>query len=72
MYSIGVDLGGANIAVGVVGEDMSLIVKDSIPTRNNRPQREILCDVADLCDFVVKKAGLSAIEIARIGVGLCC
>ena len=38
MYSIGVDLGGTNIAVGIVDENYKIVKKDSCPTLANRPE----------------------------------
>ena len=37
MYRIGIDLGGTNIAVGLVGEDFKILSKKSTPTRTSRP-----------------------------------
>ena len=36
MYYIGVDLGGTNIAVGIVDEDCRIVKKASVPTRPER------------------------------------
>ena len=32
MYYIGVDLGGTNIAAGIVNQDGAIVHKDSVPT----------------------------------------
>ena len=45
MYYIGVDLGGTNIAVGIVTEEGKLIKKRSIPTLRHREYQEILKDM---------------------------
>ncbi len=39
MYSIGVDLGGTNIAVGLVTEAGEILYKDSCPTGVRKPSR---------------------------------
>ena len=49
MYRIGVDLGGTNIAVGLVDEKYNIIVKQSTPTLAKRPGEEIVDDIAALC-----------------------
>lgn len=36
MYHIGIDLGGTNIAVGIVDDSGKIIAKDSIPTYAER------------------------------------
>ena len=43
MYYIGVDLGGTNIAAGIVDENYKMIAKDKVPTRAERPADEIAC-----------------------------
>ena len=40
MYNIGIDLGGTNIAAGIVDFDGNILVKDSIPTQRERAQKK--------------------------------
>ena len=35
MYRIGIDLGGTNIAAGIVNENFEIICKASVPTGNS-------------------------------------
>lgn len=42
MYYIGIDLGGTNIAAGIVTEEGKIVVKDSVPTLSERPTDEIV------------------------------
>ena len=49
MYRIGIDLGGTNIAAGIVNEEFKIIAKASVPTRAERPAEEIVADIAALC-----------------------
>ena len=44
MYYIGIDLGGTNIAAGIVDENGKILVKDSVPTIKERPTNEIMDD----------------------------
>jgi len=69
MYYIGVDLGGTNIAVGVVDENGKIIAKDSVPTKKEREYPEIVKDMAMLSLKVVKDAGLELKDIKSIGIG---
>ena len=46
MYRIGIDLGGTNIAVGLVNEQTELVKKKSVPTGATRPAEEIIADMA--------------------------
>lgn len=68
MY-IGIDLGGTNIAVGVVDENGKIIAKDSCPTLSEREYTEIVKDMVMLSEKVVKDAGLEMKDIEAIGVG---
>ena len=69
MYRIGIDLGGTNIAVGLVDEDYNIVVKKSTPTRaNERSADEIAKDMAALCVSVCAEKGISVSDIANIGV----
>ncbi len=68
MYRIGIDLGGTNIAAGIVNDAFEIICKDSIPTGADRPALEIAADMAALCHKVCEKAGISPAEIASVGI----
>ena len=68
MY-IGVDLGGTNIAAGVVDDNGRILVQGSVPTLNERDFTEIIKDMAELCKNVTKKAGLGLKDIKAIGIG---
>ncbi|HHW68495.1 MAG: glucokinase [Epulopiscium sp.] len=69
MYYIGVDLGGTNIAAGIVTEEGKLIKKKSIPTLRHRNYQEILKDMGELCLTIIKEEGISLNEVASVGVG---
>ncbi len=69
MYRIGVDLGGTNIAVGVVSEDLKIIGRGKVKTKCPRPAAEIFDDIAVAVDMAIKDAGISMDEVVSIGVG---
>lgn len=69
MYRIGVDLGGTNIAVGVVSEDMKIIGRGKVKTKCPRPAAEIFDDIAVAVDMAIKDAGISMDEVVSVGVG---
>lgn len=69
MYTIGIDLGGTNIAAGIVDENMKIIIKGSVPTKLPRSAEEIITDMAELAKNLVKKANLSMDEIKWVGIG---
>ena len=68
-YRIGVDLGGTNIAAGLVDADHRIVRKESIKTRVPRPAEEIAWDIGDLCRRLCAEADVPFGEIERIGVG---
>ncbi len=69
MYYIGIDLGGTNIAAGVVTEEGKIIASDSTPTLAERDYKEIIADMAMISKKVVEKAGLTMADIKAIGIG---
>ncbi len=69
MYYLGVDLGGTNIAVGLVTEDGKIIASDSTPTLAEREYPAIVADMAEVCKKVVADAGVDMSEVASIGIG---
>ena len=68
MYYIGVDLGGTNIAAGIVDESYKIIAKGSVPTEAQRDGKEIIKDMGALCEKLVKDAGLTFDDIAYVGI----
>ncbi len=68
MYRIGVDLGGTNIAVGLVDENYKIVVKESTPTGAERPGEAVVDDIAKLCKKVCLEAGITAGDVAAVGI----
>ncbi len=69
MYRIGVDLGGTNIAVGVVTEDLKIIGRGKVKTKCPRPAEEIFDDIAVAIDMALKDAKITMDEVVSVGVG---
>ncbi len=69
MYSIGIDLGGTNIAVGIVDEEGKIVAKKSVPTNAHRPADEILKDMAQTSISLVNEFGCGMDKIKSVGVG---
>ncbi|MBE6601413.1 MAG: ROK family protein [Ruminococcaceae bacterium] len=67
-YRIGVDLGGTNIAAGVVNESFEIVAQGSVPTQAGRPCIEIVRDIAAVCKKVIADAGLTEADIKSVGV----
>lgn len=69
MYRIGVDLGGTNIAVGLVDENYKIVRKGSVPTNaKTRSGEEIVDDIAALCKRLCEEEGIAIADIKAIGV----
>lgn len=68
MYYIGIDLGGTNIAAGLVNNRIEIVRKASIPTGAQRASEEIVKDMAQLCFSLLKEEGLSTEDLAYIGI----
>ena len=68
MYRIGIDLGGTNIAAGIVNEKYEILAQDSTPTKAGRPGEEIVADMATLCKSLCEKAGIPEAEIESLGI----
>lgn len=66
---IGIDLGGTNIAVGIVDESGKILVKDSTPTLSSRGYEEIVKDMAELSFKLMEKAGIAVSDIKAVGIG---
>jgi len=68
MYSIGIDLGGTNIAIGIVDEKYNIVVKDSVPTGAKRDADAITADMAALCKKLMAEKGLTNADIEFVGM----
>ena len=69
MYKIGVDLGGTNIAAGIVDENGKIVLSGSTPTLAGRPYQEIIADMGKLVNDLIAKMGITAADIESIGIG---
>lgn len=68
MVTIGIDLGGTNIAVGVVDDDCKIIGRAVTKTRAERPAAEIVADMAATARQAVENAGLTMDDVEAVGV----
>ena len=69
MFKVEVDLGGTNIAVGVVDEKYNIVGKGKVKTNAPRPAEEIFADIKKAIDLAVEDAGITMDEVESIGVG---
>ncbi len=69
MFYVGIDLGGTNIAGGVLDENLKIIKKGSVPTGGSRHYSAIVKDMAMLIKKLLVQAGVSDSEVDSIGIG---
>ena len=68
-YCIGVDLGGTNIAVGLVDLESKRILKQhSVKTNAPRPCEAISKDIASVCEKLCALEGIEMRDLLWIGV----
>ncbi len=67
-YRIGIDLGGTNIAAGLVDENSVIVKKVSTPTMPERAPEAIVDDMAALCQRLVEEMGISANDVVFVGI----
>ncbi|MBR3895142.1 MAG: ROK family protein [Clostridia bacterium] len=68
MYRIGIDLGGTNIAIGIVNENFEIVKQGSVPTNAGRPGEELVADMAALCKKLIAEQGLTEADVASLGI----
>ena len=70
-YYIGIDLGGTNIAGGLVDENGKILKKISVPTEVERGENAIIDNIAG---FVWKKSvmknNIKLSQVEKIGIGV--
>ena len=68
-YYIGVDLGGTNIAIGIVNDDKEIVLKKSIPTACPRSAEEIVDDIVKTINELCESFKISIDDLKWIGIG---
>lgn len=68
-YYLGIDLGGTNIAAGVVDENYKIIAQSSVKTNSPRSADAIADDMALVAKEALKKANLTMDAVEWVGVG---
>lgn len=67
-YTIGVDLGGTNIAIGLCDEALNIVDKGSTPTLSGRDGRLIVRDMAELAKTLIERNSLTLDDIKFVGI----
>ena len=70
MAYVGIDLGGTNIASGVVDDEGKIISQVSVKTLADRPYQEVVKDMASSVLQAIEKANMQLKDISSIGIGI--
>ena len=68
-YSLGIDIGGTNIAAGVVDDNFDIIAIGKIKTNSDRGYEAVLKDIAEAGRLAASKAGMSIKDMDWVGMG---
>ncbi len=67
-YTVGIDLGGTNIAAGICDEELNIIAKASVPTLAKRDPELIVKDMAELTKGLIADNGIALADIKYVGI----
>ena len=70
MYNIGIDLGGTNIAMGLVDEDFRLVYQVSEPTNLPKSPELLADDIHALAVRMLADRGLTEADVHCAGIGI--
>ena len=70
MYYIGIDVGGTNLAAGLVNEECRIVYRKNIATDRNTDAAQMIEVLAALTEQLVTESGVSKEEIKCIGLGV--
>lgn len=70
MVYIGVDLGGTNIAVGIVDKDGKILAEASVKTLADRHWSEVIKDMGRCIQMALDKGNFKVDDVASIGIGI--
>ncbi len=72
MYRIGIDLGGTNIAAGLVDAQLKIVDKCSVKTNVPRSVESIVADMVQMAETLLKRNHLTWQDAASVGAGVPC
>lgn len=70
MLRIGVDLGGTNIAAGLIDDEYRILDRASVKTNVPRPPESIIADIAGLAKLLCGRNNVDSGELEVVGVGV--
>lgn len=70
MYRIGVDVGGTNIAVGIVDDSYDIVARKNVKTSEVSEPEQMIEAIAEAVCGLMKLQNLTAADVEAIGVGV--
>ncbi len=68
-YYIGIDIGGTNIACGIVDDSFEIVARAKVKTNSPRPYAEILDDIKKSVRLACDELGINPSDASSIGIG---
>jgi glucokinase len=68
-YTIGIDLGGTNIAAGIMDEGRKILLKKSVKTDMSRGFKGLCQDMSNLCFALIEAYNIIQEDVRFIGIG---
>ncbi len=68
-YYIGIDIGGTNIACGIVDDNYDIVARAKVKTNAPRPYAEILEDIKQSVRLACAELGIKPSDACSIGIG---
>lgn len=69
MYRVGIDLGGTNIAVGVVNDSYEIVSYITVPTEAQRSAEAVVATMAQAVNAALEQARIKIEDCLSLGVG---
>lgn len=69
MYYLGVDLGGTNIAVGVVDQNFNIVGRANLKTEAEKGADAIVENIAAAVKLVIENTSIDSKDIVSVGIG---
>lgn len=68
--SVAVDLGGTNIALGIVSENAELLYKTSVPVADGENVEALLHQIAEEVNHTIADSGVEPSSVSFVGIGV--